>query len=282
MESGTTVGYQGVRGAYSEEALAAFRSEAERVPHRTLGDLFSALTGGAIDYAFVPVENSHAGSVVEAYDLMLEHPVTVLAEYIHPVRHLLLGLPGTHLGDVERAYSHPQALAQTERFLRETGLAIEPFYDTAGAARMVAEQGDPRNAAVAGRLAGQEYGLSVLAEGIETASDNATRFFLLAPGEWTPERTVVGDRPGKTSLVFGVEHRPGALVRALTSFARHRVNLSRLESRPSRQRSWEYLFLADAAGYAHEPELQGALRELRRLIPLLRVLGSYPRGIVEE
>jgi prephenate dehydratase len=276
----STVGYQGVPGAYSEEALISFLPSARAVSLRTLPDLFAALAGGQIDLAFAPVENSHAGSVVEAYDLMLEYPVVVQAEYIHQVHHLLLGIAGTDPGSVERVYSHPQALAQTDRFLRQAQLQAEPYYDTAGAAQMVAERKDPRLAAVASRLAGEHYGLEVLADGIQTAADNATRFFLLAPGEWAPDREVRSDAPGKTSMAFGTEHKPGALVRALSCFARERVNLSRLESRPSRRRPWEYVFFADAEGYADQPEMYRALRELRRLNPFVRVLGSYPTAAI--
>jgi prephenate dehydratase len=272
----TTIGYQGVPGAHSEEALISFLPSAQATPLRTLPDLFAALGEGRVDLAFVPVENSHAGSVAEAYDLMLEYPVTVQAEYIHQVHHYLLGIEGTETGEIERVFSHPQALAQTDRFLRRAQLQAEPYYDTAGAAQMVAERNDRRYAAVASRLAGEHYGLAVLAEGIQTSADNATRFFLLAPGEWDAEREVTADTPGKTSLVFGTEHRPGALVRALSCFARDHVNLSRLESRPSRQRPWEYLFFVDADGYAHETGMRHALRELRRLNPFVRVLGSYP------
>jgi prephenate dehydratase len=274
--SNKTVGYQGVPGAYSEEALLTFRPEAKVLSCRTLADLFGALAEGKVDLAFVPVENSHAGSVVEAYDLMLEYPVTVRAEWIHPVHHYLLGVHGAQPSDIERVFSHPQALAQTATFLRQAQLETEPYYDTAGAAQMVAERQDRRFAAVASRLAGERYGLAVLAEGIETAAHNATRFFLLEAGEWTPERTVTGEGMGRTSLIFSVEHKPGALVRGLSCFSRQQVNLSRLESRPSRQGPWEYLFFTDVEGYAHEPRLRAALRELTRLNPGVRILGSYP------
>lgn len=278
----TTIGYQGVPGAYSEEALISFLPDVQPVPVRTLADVFEALAEGRIDRAFIPVENSHAGSISEAYDLMLEYPVTVMAEHVHQVHHLLLGIEGTEISQIEIVYSHPQALAQTDRFLRQAQLRTEPYYDTAGAAQMVAQRNDRRFAAVASRLAGGHYGLSVLAESIETSSDNATRFFLIARGEWTTERTVTSDRAGKTSLVFGTEHTPGALVRALSCFARESVNLSRLESRPSRHRPWEYLFFTDVAGYAHAPNVREALGELQRLNPFVRLLGSYPTGMLEE
>lgn len=270
------VGYQGVPGAHSEEALLSFMPDSQAVPQRTLPDLFAALDEGEIDQAFVPVENSHAGSVVEAYDLMLDYPVIVTAEWIHPVHHYLLGIEGAQPAEIERVYSHPQALAQTASFLRNARLESEPYYDTAGAAQMVAERQDRRFAAVASRLAGERYGLIVLAEGIQTAADNATRFFLLGRGDWSSDLTVTGSGAGKTSLAFAVEHRPGALVRALSCFSRTQVNLSRLESRPSRQRPWEYMFFTDVDGYATEPRVSASLRELRRLNPFVRVLGSYP------
>ena len=274
--AGARVGYQGVPGAYSEEALIGALPDAEPVPLRTLPDLFAALAEGTVDLALVPVENSHAGSVVEAYDLMLDYPVSVRGEWIHRVSHLLLGVQGAQPSDVERVYSHPQALAQTATFLRQASLETEPYYDTAGAAQMVAERQDPRYAAVAGRLAGERYGLTVLAEDIQTAEDNATRFFLLSTGAWTPDRTVQTLAPGKTSLVFSTEHRPGALVRALSCFSREQVNLAKLESRPSRRKPWEYMFFTDVEGYASERHLAAALRELTRLNPFVRILGSYP------
>jgi prephenate dehydratase len=273
----TRVAYQGVPGAFSEEALLALMPEAVPLPGRTLEDVFTMLDSGEVEFAFVPVENSHAGSVVEAYDLMLDFPVNVKAEWIQPVHHYLLGIEGAEPTQVERVFSHPQALAQTAAFLRQASLQVEPFYDTAGAAQMVAERKDPRFAAVASRLAGERYGLTVLAEGIQTSADNATRFFLLARGAWTAQETVAAQGPGKTSLVFAVEHTPGALVRALSTFARERVNLARLESRPSRKRPWEYLFFTDVEGYAQEPSVARALRELRRLNPFVRVLGSFPQ-----
>ncbi|MGI8827288.1 MAG: prephenate dehydratase [Chloroflexota bacterium] len=278
-KTATRVGYQGVPGAYSEEALVVALPKVEAVSVRTLADLFAALDAGEIDQAFVPVENSHAGSVVEAWDLMVDHDACVLGEWIQPVSHLLLGMPGARVSDIVRVYSHPQALAQTAAYLREAGLDSEPYYDTAGAAQMVAEHQDRRYAAVAGRLAGERYGLTVLADGIQTSADNATRFFFLAPGPWRMERTVQTAAPGKTSLVFSTEHRPGSLVRALSCFSREQVNLSRVESRPSRRKPWEYLFFTDVEGYASDMHVHAALRELTRLNPFVHILGSYPAAL---
>lgn len=273
--NGIRVGYQGLPGAHSEEALTSFLANVQAVPLRTLADVFAALEDGEIDQAFVPVENSHAGTVVEAYDLLVDYPVTILAERIHPVHHHLLGISGAEPAGLERVFSHPQALSQSATYLREAGLESEPYYDTAGAAQMVSERQDPRYAAVASRLAGERYGLSIMAESIQTSPDNATRFFLLGPGMWSWDTEDPTAGAGKTSIVFATEHKPGALVRALTCFSRQQINMQRLESRPSRRRSWEYLFFADLEGYAHEQHLHASLRELSRLQPSVRVLGSY-------
>ena len=274
----TPVAYQGVPGAYSEEALIGAFAGARPVSCRVLGDVFAAIDNGDVEYGFIPVENSHAGTVAEAYDLILEHPVSVLAERIHPVRHYLLGVPGAKVADVQRVFSHPQALAQAMTYIRNAGMETEPYYDTAGAAKMVAERGDPYCAAVASCLAAQRYGLDVLAENIQTASTNATRFFLLGRGRWKREQRAEEQGPGKTSLVFFTEHRPGALVEALNCFARQGVNLAYLESRPSRQKSWEYGFFADIQGYEHEPPVHTSVEELSRLLPFVQVLGSYSAG----
>jgi len=147
----------------------------------------------------------------------------VVGEFSHQVNQCVLCLKGQKRQDIKRVISHPQALAQSSAFLRQAGLAVEPYYDTACAAQMVSEQRDRRFAAVAGRLAGERYGLTVLAEGIQTDSNNATRFFLLESGAWTQEGSPVEAGPGKTSVAFAVEHRPGALVRAHPCFAHPEV-----------------------------------------------------------
>ncbi|MGH2448123.1 MAG: prephenate dehydratase [Chloroflexota bacterium] len=275
MRDDTPIGYQGVPGAYSEQALLANYPDADRRPSRTLPELFSTLISGDIVRALVPIENSYAGSVDEAYDLMLANSVSIVAEHIHPVEHALLATPGASLTTIKRVFSHPQALAQTSEYLLAHHLQATPYYDTAGAAEMVAENEDSSCAAVASRLAADYYGLAVLADNIQTARDNSTRFVLLCAGGWSPALRTESAFPGKTALAFSVEHHPGALVQALESFAQRGVNLLRLASRPSRQRPWEYVFFAEAAGYEHEPRVHEALGELSRLGIWFRVLGSY-------
>ncbi|HET7699579.1 MAG TPA: prephenate dehydratase domain-containing protein, partial [Candidatus Limnocylindria bacterium] len=241
-----TVAYQGLAGAFSEAAAAAlFRDEA-LLACRTFAEVFSALERAEVDAAVVPVENTHAGSVADVYDLLRTHRTAIIvAETIVRVRHCLLGVPGTTLDAVKIARSHPQALAQTEDFLRTHQIQPEVAFDTAGAAMEVARIKDPTVAAVASRRAAARYGLVVLADGIETSDDNFTRFFALARrGDDAVTRRVDPAQlagPAKTSLVYTTKNQPGALTRSLQPFATAGLQLTKIESRPSRAAPWQYV-----------------------------------------
>ncbi len=265
-----TVAFQGEFGANSEDTARAVYPEARPVPCRVLRDVFTAVAGGAVDYAVVPVENSQAGSINDTYDLLLEHHdrLYITAEYNLRVHHMLLGLPGQRLDAVRTVTSHPQALAQSERFLSGLGVRIEPAYDTAGAARRIAVEGLRDVAAVASRAAAATYGLEILAENIETSDDNYTRFLALG-------REQAGAPRAKTSLVMATRNTPGALYHALGPFAARGVNMIKLESRPSRARPWDYVFYLDVEGDAREEPLRSALGALDGLTPMLVILGSY-------
>ncbi len=274
---GTRVAFQGEPGAYSDEAIAVVLGEVPRLPCRALDEVFAAVEGGMASAGLVPVENSFAGSINETYDLLLESRLYIAGEATHRVDHCLLALPGETLATVERVLSHPQALAQCGSFLREHRLQPVPEYDTAGAARRVAAERLKGTAAIAGRRAAHLYGLAVLAESIQTASPNVTRFLLLAREPAPPAAEA------KTSIVFGTANVPGALYRALGAFARRDLNLSKLESRPAQKRAagealWEYVFYVDVEAHAAHPAMAEALAELRAVTSFLRVLGSYPRA----
>lgn len=275
------VAYQGVPGAYSEECAAMLFPEAALTGERTFAAVFAALEGGGADAAVVPVENSTAGAVADVYDLLLGHEsLAVVGEAILRVRHCLLGPPGAQLKDVREARSHPQALAQSEAFLRARGIEAREAYDTAGAAREVRELGDPRIAAIASRRAADHLGLSVLAADIQTVSENSTRFFVLARQD--DDRAAAGmagaHRAGapKTSLVFASDDQPGALVRALQPFATAGVNLAKIESRPSRDKPWTYVFYLDIHGDVADSPAREAFALLRTCCAWVRVLGTYP------
>jgi prephenate dehydratase/chorismate mutase/prephenate dehydratase len=266
------VAFQGERGAYSEEAVRALFGEVEVQPCPSLRDVFDLVSRGQADRAVVPVENSQAGSINETYDLLLLHALFITGELDQRIRHCLLALPGQALSGIRKVYSHPQALAQCDAFLRQHALEPVPAYDTAGSAKMLAEQHLAGAAAIAGRTAAQIYGLTVVAEGIETNPSNYTKFLSLAaaPAPRTGE--------SKTSIVFMTQNAPGALYRALGAFAGRGINLAKLESRPRRQVPWEYLFYVDFEGHQDDPAVAAALAELTGVSAFLRVLGSYPRS----
>lgn len=266
------VAFQGERGAYSEEAVVALWGEGAVLPCASLLDVFEAVASGSTDRGVVPVENSQAGSINETYDLLLSHSLFITGEVDLRIRHCLLALPGQTVEMIRQVYSHPQALAQCEQFLREHRLEPVPAYDTAGSAKMVADRRLAGVAAIAGRGAARIYGLEVLADGIETNPFNYTKFLCLA--------TTPAPRSSecKTSIVFTTQNVPGALHRALGSFAQRSINLTKLESRPRRDVPWEYLFYVDFEGYKEDPPAAAALSELARVCTFLRVLGSYPKS----
>ena len=270
MTAPITVAIQGERGAYSEEAaLTLYGQTAAILPCRTLPDVFQALGDGRADAAAVPVENSRAGTIVETYDLLLRHGYPVTGEYRLRVRHCLLGLPGTSLEDVRRAYSHPQALSQCSSFLQLHAINPESAYDTAGSAADLARRGDLAAAAIASRRAAELFGLEILAEGIEDRQDNVTRFLSLvaAPS--------LAAGPGRSLVAFTVPNEPKALYRCLEPFARHECNLSKIESRPDLETPFAYVFYLDVDGRADDPPVAEALRELEGIATSCRLLGSF-------
>jgi len=266
------VAFQGERGAYSEEAVMLLFPDADVLPLRTLQEVFEATATGRVDRGVVPVENSQAGSINETYDLLLRHNLLITGEVDVRVQHCLLSLPGETLESVEKVFSHPQALAQCEEFLRRLGVEMVPTYDTAGSAKMVASQKLRGCAAIASRRAAMLYGLQVLASGIETNPDNYTKF--LAVGR----EPAPYSQASKTSLVFATRNVPGALYRALGAFANRQINLTKLESRPSRRRPWEYIFYVDFEGHLQDPACRDALEELKVHTTFLKILGSYPKA----
>ncbi len=267
----TRVAFQGIAGAYSEEAIRQFFGpEVESVPCRTLDDVFPVVENGDADYGMVPVENAVAGSVVRSYELLMERDLRICAETILRVRHMLLVLPGAALDDLKCVRSHPQALAQCQRYLSRHGLEPEPAFDTAGSARDLAANPEPGVAAIASALAAELYGLETLGAGIEDFPFNYTRFFILALDD--PPRA----QRNKTSLVFSTRHQPGALYECLGEFATRGINLSKIESRPRLNRPWQYIFYLDFEGHWQDPQCEAAIMGLLRRSSFVKLLGSYP------
>ena len=268
------VAFQGVRGAFSEDAAARFFGETPTLPCPDFDSVFRAVNDGRAARAVVPVENSIEGSVTAVNDLLLENDLVIVGEVMVEVIHCLIGHPSADIDDIRRVYSHPQALGQCRRFLsKHSAWERVPAFDTAGSVRLVRDGGRNDEAAIASRRAAEVYGMKVLLEGVQDSDDNCTRFFVL---QRTPHLLEKGD---KTSLVFATRSGPGALYEAMGCFASRGINMTKVESRPRRGRSWEYAFFVDVDGHADDPAVAGALAELVRKAVFVKVLGTYPRAI---
>jgi prephenate dehydratase len=270
------VAFQGEPGAYSEAAaLAYFGAPVETLPSATFDDVFSAASEARATHGLIAIENSLAGSIHRNYDLMLRHQLVIQGEFHLRVAHCLLGFPGSTLKDLEQVHSHPQALAQCEASLRSLGVKGVAEADTAGSARLIKTWGDRRRAAIASHRAAEVYGLDVLMENLEDNPENFTRFLILSRSQAPEPDPDGGDY--KTSLVFSLPNKPGALFKALSVFALREIDLTKIESRPFQGRPWEYLFYIDFAGHVEAEACARALSHLDEMAPFLRVLGSYPR-----
>jgi len=264
------IAYQGEPGAFSEAAARRVAHDAPLVPCRSFEEAFDAVASGKATHGCLPFENSIGGSIHRNYDLLLAHDLPIVAEVELPVVHHLLALPGATLEGLRRVYSHPQGLAQCERFLRTLSkVEIIATYDTAGSAKMVADAGVTDAAAIASARAGEVFGLTSLAASVQDFDDNITRFLVIGR---RPLRNAIAD---KTTIVFTIPNEPGALFKALSVFALRGVDLTKLESRPIPGRPWEYLFYADLAAARDELTCARALSHLAEFAPMLRTLGSY-------
>jgi prephenate dehydratase len=273
------IAYAGEPGAFAEDAAIAAFGDAPRMPVGGFREVFEAVTRGDAGVGVVPIENLVNGSVREVYDLLLEHELAITDEVLVPVDLCLAALPGTGIDDVERVYSHIQALGQSERFLRRRQWNLLTTYNTAGAGKFVVEQDDRAAAAVLSRRAAAQLGLTVLAGSIQDVPDNRTKFLVLAT-DVAPADGISHDdaRPFRTTIAFGVRNEPGTLLQALRVFAERSINLSKLESRPSREAAWEYVFWADLDAARAESNTAAALDELTVVATMVRVFGTYRRA----
>jgi prephenate dehydratase len=283
------VGFQGEIGAYSEEALSALYPGAEKIPFPSFEAAFEAVTAGTVDRAVLPIENSLFGSVHQNYDLLLEHDLIILAEVQLRIRHQLMACPGTRIEDLRRVLSHPQALGQCRDFLRANlpSAAIVPAYDTAGAAKQIAEGGHMDEAAIASRAAAATYGLDILAEGIESNHANFTRFLALGRPDADAAAGLAAAahdaQSWRTTLVYAQrENVPGSLFKSLAVFALRDIDLLKIESRPLVGSPGKYVFYLDLAGHREDEHVGHALRHLDEVAARVKVLGSYPTGPTVE
>jgi chorismate mutase/prephenate dehydratase len=273
----TVVAYQGTEGAWGHIAarryFGARGAAAEFRAFDTFRDALEAVRGGRAQAAVLPIENTTAGSINEAYDLLAEMDLAITGEEIQRIDHCLMAPGPTPVAQVTRILSHPQAIAQCAAFLRTlTGCHVEAFANTALAARKVRDDGDPRQAAIGSEEAARAWGLTVIARGITDERDNYTRFVVVGPRLEPCDAPV----PAKTSLVFTTRHERGALVACLAVLARTGHNLLKIESRPMRGSPFEYLFYVDFEGNIAEPATAAALAELKSHTVSMKVLGCYP------
>jgi len=269
--SESRIAFQGEPGAYSEQAVRQhFGADANVLPCRSFTAVFEAIHQGQATHGMLPVENSLAGTVIPAYDLLVDHDLHVQAEVVVRVAHCLMAAPGTRLDEVRRVKSHHQALAQCEMTLRRLGIEPVVYYDTAGAARDLAANPEPETAVIASALAAETYGLDILARNVEDLDFNFTRFFVLGLDE--PPR----QDPSKTSIILTTRHVAGALYQVLGELAQRDISMTKIESRPRRNRPWHYLFYIDFEGHEDDPPVREALLDILKSASFLKVLGSYP------
>jgi arogenate/prephenate dehydratase len=261
------IAFQGEPGAYSEAAALTYSSHAEPLSCKTFDEVFDAVVHKKATHGIVPMENSIGGTIHRNYDLLVDHDIPITGEVELDVVHCLQALPGTKIEDVKIVYSHPQALAQCERYLKDLGVTVEAIYDTAGGAKLVAEQKMKGAAALASRRAAEVFGLEVLQEAVQDYEYNITRFFVIGG--------TAAEDANKTTIVFALPSTPGSLFKALSVFALRDINLSKLESRPIRGRPWEYLFYVDLETRRDDLKCARALSHIGEFASWVRVLGTY-------
>ncbi|MBA3234560.1 MAG: ACT domain-containing protein [Chloroflexi bacterium] len=278
MATDRPVAYAGEPGAFAEDAVLVAFGDVARVSLGSFREVFEVVAAGRSAAGIVPIENVINGTVRENYDLLLEHDLVIRAEVVVPVRLCLAALPGQSLDDVERVYSHIQALGQAEAFLRRRPWQLLTTYNTAGAGKAIADRGERGAAAVLSPRAAALFRLEIVADEIGDLPGNRTRFLVVA-------RPDAGDdvRPAapaearrRTTLVVAVRNEAGTLLAVLQVIADHGLNMHKLESRPSRERAWEYVFWIDLDGDVAEASMAAALADLATVTTMTRWLGSYP------
>ena len=265
--------FQGEPGANSHIACAEMFPEAEAVPAATFEDCFTAISRGDVDLGMIPIENSLAGRVADIHHLLPGSGLFIIGEYFLPIRFQLMAPAGATLETIRSVESHVHALGQCRNIIRKHGWVAHVSGDTAGAARVVAESGDRSRAALAPKLAAEIYGLKILAENVEDAAHNTTRFIILSREEI---RAPARNGPVVTSFVFRVRNMPAALYKALGGFATNGVNMTKLESYQLEGQFFASQFYADVDGHPDDRNLQLALEELQFFSAELRILGVYP------
>jgi len=267
------VAFQGEQGAYSEIATIKYFPDSELINMKTFQDIFHSIESNIVDFAVIPIENSIEGSINETYDLLLESDLVVSGEIYQRIRHCLIA--NKNSGPIIRSvYSHPQALAQCRGYIRQKKLEPIPTYDTAGAVKMIKENKITEASAIASKRAAELYDMEILEQDIEDRKNNYTRFLVLSKSKVQTRPT--GD--DRTSIIFSIKHIPGALFDILGEFATRRINLTRIESRPTKDTPWEYNFYVDIEGHVNNEIIKEAVYSVKKKSIFFKVLGSYKKA----
>ncbi len=266
------VGFQGVKGAYGEEATYAYFRGAwsDIIAHQSFEDVIEALLEGTIDYGVLPIENTSAGEVLDTYDLIKSNQLYIVGEQTIKIEHNLLAVKGATIDDIKEVYSHPQGLSQTKEFLKEHPNMVKmPYINTATACKYVSDLNDKTKAAIASRRAASIHNLEILEPNIHFNKNNSTRFIILA------KKMLITDACDKISIVFHTPHTSGSLYNILGHFAYNGLNLLKIQSRPLLEKKWEYYFFADLEGNLQDVNVLIALSKIKEACPYFKILGNY-------
>jgi len=263
------VSFQGERGAYSEAASRSFfTEEIETVPLSTFGQVLESTISDNTDYSVLPIEKSLEGSVGESDDLLYSTSLNAMGEIYYRIEHCLIG--NGKLEDVDTVYSHPQALGQCRDFIQKYNMRTVPTYDTAGSVRIIKEISKVNVSCIASKAASQIYKMPIISENISNNLNNYTRFLVLS------KKTGAETGNDKTSIIFSITHEPGSLFRIIENFHNYNINLTKIESRPTKSTNWEYNFYVDFEGHAKNPQISEMLEKVKNETIFMKILGSYP------
>ena len=276
IKENIAVACQGIEGAFGSIAARNLHGTGKIKYYTTFEDVFRAVANDEVVYGVIPVENSNAGSVSEVYDLILKYRYYIVSSVDLGVNQNLLGIPGAKIGDIKTVYSHPQALLQSEEFLKEKGIKAQPFSNTALAAKYVAEMKDKTVGAVGSAMCAELYGLDIIARNIQFIKNNSTRFITIS------KQLIIPNDANKISVVFSVPHSVGALNRVLNRFCMNGLNLTKIESRAAKNGEFDYLFYLDFSGNLNDRKTIALISSLEKELPDFTFLGNYKETVIKE
>lgn len=271
IEDKVKIGYQGVEGSFSEEALRKYFNSYDSIKnYEEFKDVFIALENNEIQYAILPIENSYTGAITEVYDLLVKYNFYIVGEECIKIDQHLMGIAGSNLDDIEEIYSHPQGFAQSKEFLsRYDNIKLIPYHNTAISAKLVSDLKDKKKAAIGSKRAADIYGLSILKDKINDKKDNHTKFIIIG------KELKYDDSSNKISVVFSLEDKAGTLYKLLRHFAENDINMIKIESRPNKHESWKYLLYVDFEGNLNDSLVKNALELIEKNSGYFKIIGNY-------